>query len=53
MITKYAFTPFGMIRNPHGEYMIYESYRETVEALIKEIVELNEELKRERGKNAT
>ena len=53
MITKYSFTPFGMIRIPYGEYILYESYRDTVDALIKEIVELNEELKRERGKNAT
>ena len=53
MVIRYSSTPFGMIKNPHGEYMVYESYKDTVDALIREIVELNETLKRERGKNAT
>lgn len=55
MITKYQYTPFGMMKNSFGDYMLYQSYKEIVDALIAEIVDLNEEIKKlkEEKKNAT
>lgn len=53
MITRYALIDGEITKDPTGELVSYDIYRSTVNALIVEIFELNEELKKARGDNAT